>query len=90
MAWTAPMTAVATAVFTATQFNTYIRDNLLETAPAKATDLSNLFSVISANTLVERTPKEAIVTTPESTASTSYTALVTAGPLSRLLLPMLL
>lgn len=33
MAWTTPMTAVANEVFTAAQYNTYVRDNLLETAP---------------------------------------------------------
>ena len=34
MAWTAPMTAVSGSVLTAAQWNTNVRDNLLETAPA--------------------------------------------------------
>lgn len=37
MTWTAPMTAVSGAVLSASQFNTYVRDNLNETAPAKVT-----------------------------------------------------
>ena len=31
------MTAVSGSVYTAAQFNTFVRDNLNETAPAKAT-----------------------------------------------------
>src|SRR5690606_12967068 len=37
MAWSAPMTAVSGSVFTAAQFNQFVRDNLNETAPARAT-----------------------------------------------------
>lgn len=37
MAWTAPMTASANGTLTAAQFNTHVRDNLLETETAKAT-----------------------------------------------------
>jgi hypothetical protein len=44
MAWTAPMTAVSGAAFTAAQFNTHVRDNLLETGPAKVTG-SNQFLI---------------------------------------------
>ncbi|GII42264.1 hypothetical protein [Planotetraspora phitsanulokensis] len=42
MAWSAPMTAVANSIFTTAAFNQYVRDNLLETAPAKATTGSRL------------------------------------------------
>lgn len=34
MVWSAPNTAVAGAVWTAAEFNTYVRDNLLTTGPA--------------------------------------------------------
>ena len=42
MTWTAPMTAVAGAVYTAAQWNTSIRDNLNETAVAKALSLIHI------------------------------------------------
>ncbi len=60
MAWSAPFTAVAGAVFQASQFNTYIRDNLNETAPAKATTPGSIFAVTGANTIAERTPAAAV------------------------------
>lgn len=56
MAWTAPFTAVAGAVFQAAQFNTYVRDNLNETAPAKATTPGSIFAVSGTNQIAERTP----------------------------------
>lgn len=39
MAWTAPMTATINDTLTAAEWNTYVRDNLLETEAAKATAL---------------------------------------------------
>lgn len=80
MAWTAPMTAVATQVFTATQFNTHIRDNLLETEAAKATTAGAMFFTTGANAIVERIPTGAKVATDQSTTSTSFTDLATVGP----------
>jgi hypothetical protein len=80
MAWTAPMTAVAGNVFTAAQFNTHVRDNLLETAPAKATAANRLFVSTGANAIAEREFLESVVNTAETTASTSYTDLATFGP----------
>lgn len=80
MAWTAPMTAVASSVFTAAQFNTFVRDNLLETAPAKATTSGSLFVGTGVNTIAERIPAKQRVGTSETTGSTSYTDLATAGP----------
>lgn len=56
MAWTAPFTAVAGSVFQAAQFNTHIRDNLNETAPAKATTPGSIFAVAGTNQIAERTP----------------------------------
>jgi hypothetical protein len=80
MAWSAPMTAVANATFTAAQFNQYVRDNLNETAVAKATTASQIFVSTGVNALVARTPSQASVSTSESTATTSYVDLATPGP----------
>lgn len=80
MAWTAPMTAVANTAFTAAQFNTYIRDNLLETAPARATTVSGYFVTSGANAIAERYTASATVPTQETLTSTSYTDLATPGP----------
>lgn len=80
MAWTAPMTAIPNTVFTAAQFNTHVRDNLNETAPAKSTTTGSLFVGNGVNTIAERIPAEAAVLTLESTTSTSYTDLATVGP----------
>ena len=80
MAWTAPMTAVAGNAFTASQFNTYVRDNLLETAPAKATTAGGYFVATGTNAIAQRVFAQATVTTPESTASTTYADLATTGP----------
>jgi hypothetical protein len=80
MAWTAPMTAVANAVFTAAQFNTHVRDNLLETAPAKATASGGIFVGTGANSIAERFPDIDFIQTLETTASSSYVDLSSAGP----------
>jgi hypothetical protein len=74
------MTAVANAIFTAAQFNTYVRDNLLETSPAKATTAGSIFVTSGTNSISERIPGTATVATAETTASTTYAALTTAGP----------
>lgn len=74
------MTAVAASVFTAAQFNTFVRDNLLETAPAKATTAGSLFVGTGVNTIAERIPDKQRIGTSETTTSTSYAALTTPGP----------
>jgi hypothetical protein len=74
------MTAVAGATFTAAQFNTYVRDNLNETAPAKATAASQLFVATGANAITTRQPSTARVDTQQFTNSTSYVNLTTPGP----------
>jgi hypothetical protein len=79
MAWTTPMTAVANAAFTAAQFNA-LRDNMLETAPAKATATGQYFVSTAANALAARTPGVSSVATSETTTSTTFAALATAGP----------
>lgn len=80
MAWTAPMTAVANSVFTAAQFNQFVRDNLNETAPAKATTAGGYFVSTGVNSIAERTANDAIVSTSQTTTSTTYTNLTTVGP----------
>jgi hypothetical protein len=80
MTWTAPMTAVAGDTFTAAQFNQYVRDNLNETAPAKATAASQLFVSTGVNAIVARTPATASIVTNQTTTSTTYADLATVGP----------
>ncbi len=79
MAWTAPMTAVSNAVFTAAQFNTHVRDNLLETAPAKASTVSGYFTATGTNAIVQRLAAKATINTAGTTTSSSYTTTLTAG-----------
>lgn len=82
MAWTAPMTAVANAVFTAAQFNAHVRDNLLETAPAKATTAGSIFVSSGTNEISERIPTTANVFGSCTRTSNTYAApnTGTAGP----------
>ena len=81
MAWTAPMTFIANAAITAAQMNTYLRDNLLETMPAKATETGGAFFVTTGtNQIAERVIKSARVETNQSTTSTTFTNLATVGP----------
>ena len=81
MAWTAPMTAVYNTVLTAAQWNAHVRDNSLLTMPALATTAGRWFISRNDSTkLQEETISTNSVATSESTTSTSYTALTTAGP----------
>lgn len=80
MAWSAPMTAVANAAFTAAQFNTYVRDNLNETAPAKATAANRIFVSTGANAIAEREILNEFLTTAQTSTSTAYADLATVGP----------
>lgn len=83
MAWSAPMTATAHTSFPAASFNTYVRDNFLETEPGKAvSDFPNGSIPIktATNQITYRTPGQAEVTSSQSTSSTSYTNLATPGP----------
>jgi hypothetical protein len=48
------MTAVANTVFTAAQFNQFVRDNLNETAPAKATAAGGYFVATGVNEIAQR------------------------------------
>jgi hypothetical protein len=48
------MTAVANTIFSAAQFNQYVRDNLNETAPALATSAGSHFAATGVNAIAER------------------------------------
>lgn len=80
MAWGVPLTAVSNAPLTAAQWNASVRDNLLETAPAKATTAGSFFASTGPNAIAERVTSSSIVGTTETTTNTSYTNLATAGP----------
>ena len=79
MAWTDPVTWVAQAL-TAALFNEQLRDNMNETAPGIASTAGRLIVTDAANSIVERAPGVSFVTTSETTSSTSFTDLATAGP----------
>jgi hypothetical protein len=66
-------------VFTASQFNANIRDNLAETAPAKATTPGSLFVTTATNQIAERTPVLATNLTQDTTTSTTYTSTLDLG-----------
>lgn len=81
MAWNAPITWTTNQTVTAAQLNTQISQNMLETAPAKATlgSYPQHFVVASTNSIAAREIKDNIVSTQESTTSTSFTDLATVG-----------
>jgi len=74
------MTFVANTALTAAQMNTYVRDNMLETAPAKATTSGSIFVGNGPNSIVERYVASAYVAASQQTTSTTYTDLATVGP----------
>jgi hypothetical protein len=80
MAWTAPMTFVSNSVLTASQLNTYLRDNFMETMPARATAAGRYFVASGKNEISERALASDYVSTSETTNSTDYTDLATGGP----------
>jgi hypothetical protein len=78
--WSIPMTAVAGSTFTAAQFNQYVRDNLNETAPAKASAANQWIVSAGSNAIVARTISSALIAASESTTSNTFTDLTTPGP----------
>lgn len=80
MAWTTPMTATSNSTLTAAQWNTHVRDNLLETGPAKATAAGRLLVTDGANSITERVVGHAYIGTAQSTTSSTFTDLSTPGP----------
>lgn len=80
MVWTAPFTAVAGSVLTAAQLNTFIRDNLSETMPAKATSAGSIFTVGSTNSVVQRVPQSLLDVENVDVTATSFDAPATGSP----------
>jgi hypothetical protein len=67
-------------VYTAAQFNTFVRDNLNETAPAKATTNGGYFVATALNEIAERVGNRETIADQETTTSTSFDDLATTGP----------
>lgn len=81
MAWISPLTAVANASLTASQWNASVRDNLLTTPAALASTDSQWFVSSGINTVVARRPDFGnTVSTAQTTLSTSFVDLATVGP----------
>lgn len=80
MAWAAPMTAAANTIFTAPEFNKYVRNNLRETAPSLAESGGQYFVSGAPNAIVARSVASHSISTSQTTTSTSYTDLATVGP----------
>lgn len=82
IAWSTPLTATANAALTAAQWNASVRDNLNQTAVAKASGDNQVFVSTGATSLAARTPDIASLNvTYETTTSTTYTSsLTTPGP----------
>lgn len=83
MAWSTPGKFIPLEVVTADMLNTFLRDNLVETMPGKATDAGegSLFFSQGAHNIAERKPRSAFVST-SNTLSThnQYLDLATFGP----------
>lgn len=80
MAWSVPLTAVSNATLTAAQWNASVRDNLLETAPAKATTATGIFVATGTNAIAQRVGASDAIATTQSTSNTSFSDLTTVGP----------
>jgi hypothetical protein len=80
VAWSVPLTAVSNSALTAAQWNASVRDNLLETVPAKATTAGRVFVATGLNSIAERAIGSATVNAQETTTSTSFVDLATVGP----------
>ena len=80
MAWSAPPTAAANLVFTASQWNSGVRDNLQETALAKASTTSRLIVTDAANSVQEREIAEDFVLASQTVTNTVYSDPATPGP----------
>jgi len=79
IAWVAPPAFTSGAVLTAAQLN-ILGNDLLETAPAKATAAGQLFVATGLNAIVARTPATASDLAGDTYTSTSYGASTTPGP----------
>jgi hypothetical protein len=66
------MTAIAGASVLAADFNTYVRDNLNQTAPAICTSQSSWFPASAVNQLAERFPQQNNAQGVSTTTNTAY------------------
>lgn len=80
MAWTTPMTFVSGTGLTAAQLNTYLRDNMNETAPAKATTAGYHFVSTGPNAIAERAIEISTVASVQDSTSLDFANLATVGP----------
>jgi len=72
MAWTAPMTAVSGGPFSASQFNTFVRDNVAELGVAKARTPGGYIVGNGLNSVIQRTWDSAAIPAGSTTTGTSY------------------
>lgn len=82
MSWLTPGTAVTGAIYTAAQYNAWVRDNLLETAVAKATASGQMIVSSGVNALTTRTMAGSRVTggSQQTSSATFGDNLTTIGP----------
>lgn len=80
MAWSTPMTAISGAVFTASQYNTYIRDNLMATGVAQVSSAGDYIVATGTNAVTRRAIGRDFVSTTQSYNSGTYGDLSTPGP----------
>src|SRR5215217_3758069 len=82
MTWTAPITWTTNQVVPSATLNAQLRDNLLETAPGKATTAGAHFVATGSNAIAQRLSQTATVSTLQDTAGStgSYINLATTGP----------
>lgn len=80
MAWTAPMTFASNTVLTSAQLNTHLRDNLIELAPAKASQAGGFFTTEFPNRIEQRIPKSHALDVTEFSKRSDWGDLGTPGP----------
>lgn len=80
MSWTAPATFTDGNVLSAADMNTFLRDNMLETMPGKATGQLRHYIADGANRIIERQIVKEYIEVADVTSSTSYGDLGTVGP----------
>jgi hypothetical protein len=81
VAWSTPLTAVTGNALTAAQWNTSVRDNLNETAPAKFTAAHQYLVATGANAGAARVIGSDFISASETKTGTTWGGLSTAGPI---------
>jgi hypothetical protein len=79
MAWSTPATATPSSDLTSAMWNASVRDNLLMTAPAKATTAGTHFVATGPNVIAERFILENTNNTSGTTTSASFVNTLTTG-----------